>query len=110
MADDEMSIDERYKYLKKILPMYLVADRAGRTVLLTKMEAVTGMARKSLIRLMSSQNLKRKPRTSPRPRSYGLDVERVVEVVWESLDYVCVEWLKPALRRPLQSTWSALAN
>ncbi len=35
--------------------------------------------------------------TTPRKRSYGLDVEQVVGVVWEALDYVCVERLRPAL-------------
>lgn len=96
-ATEEMTVDERRKYLKKMLPRYLAADRREKSRLLGDMETVTGMARKSLIRLLRSQELQRNPRTTPRTRSYGLEVERVVSVVWESLDYVCVERLKPAL-------------
>ncbi len=32
-----------------------------------------------------------------RPRSYGLEVERIVLRVWESLDYICAERLTPSL-------------
>ncbi len=96
-AEEEMNADERRKYLRKMLPLYLRADRAGKGELLGQMEAVTGMARKSLIRLMRSQQLGRRKRAMPRGRSYGLDVEKIVGKVWESLDYVCVERLKPGL-------------
>ena len=41
--------------------------------------------------------MERKKRTTPRKREYGLEVERVVVVVWESLDYVCAQRLKLAL-------------
>ena len=80
LAEEEMTVDERRKYLKQMLPMYVAADRAGRGELLTQMEAVTGMARKSLIRLLRSQQLDPKPRTTPRRPSYGLEVEQVVSV------------------------------
>ncbi len=97
LADDEMTINERRKYLKKMWPRYLQADRAGRSHLLTEMEHITGMHRKSLIRLLNSGSLERRTRTIPRRRSYGLDVEQVVSIVWESLDYLCAERLTPAL-------------
>ena len=97
MRTEDMTIDERRKYLRKMLPLYLAADRSRKSALLDEMEHVTGMHRKSLLRLMGSQQLARKPHTTPRKRSYGLDVEQVVRVVWESLDYVCVERLRPAL-------------
>ncbi len=77
--------------------MYVVADRAQRGRLLGEMEHVTGMHRKSLVRLLGTQDLERKKRATPRKREYGLEVERVVAVVWESLDYVCAQRLKPAL-------------
>ncbi len=96
-AEEEMTVDERRKYLGKMLPLYLGADRTRRSELLDEMEHVTGMHRKSLLRLLGSQQLTRKRRQTPRKRSYGPDVERVVSVVWEALDYVCVERLRPAL-------------
>ncbi|MDQ3835020.1 MAG: integrase [Actinomycetota bacterium] len=96
-TEEDMTIEERRKYLKKMLPLYLAADRATKGELLDQMERVTSMQRKSLIRLLKSQQLERKQPTTPRKRSYGMDVEKVVGVVWESLDYVCVERLKPSL-------------
>jgi hypothetical protein len=61
------------------------------------MEQVTGLQRKSLVRLLNASSLNRKKRTTPRKRTYGLAVEQVILVVWESLDYVCAERLTPVL-------------
>jgi hypothetical protein len=55
------------------------------------MEQVTGLHRKSLLRLLHASSLKRTKRTTPRQRTYGLEVEQVILVVWESLDSVCAE-------------------
>jgi hypothetical protein len=96
-ADDEMTIDERRKYLKRMATRYLGADRAGRSELLTEMEAVTGMHRKSLIRLLAPGSLERKGRTRQRGRIYRVGVADAVRVVWESLDFVCAERLTPCL-------------
>jgi hypothetical protein len=97
LADDEMTIGERRKYLKRMATRYLAADRAGRGELLSEMEAVTGMHRKSLIRLLGQPSLERKRRTGGRGRTYGARVQDAVRVVWESLDFVCAERLTPCL-------------
>ncbi len=100
MAEDAMTLNERRKYLKKMWPRYSQADKEGRSVLLTEMEAVTGMHRKSLNRLMRSAHtgaLERKKPQAKRPPTYGKAVQAVVEVAWESLDYVCAERLTPQL-------------
>lgn len=100
MVEDEMTLNERRKYLKKMWPRYAQADRSGRNGLLTEMEAVTGMHRKSLIRLMRSAHtgaLERKKAKTLRPTTYGRDVQAVVGLVWESLDYICAERLTPQL-------------
>lgn len=94
---DEMTLDERRKYLKRMKPRYVAAARGERSRLLTEMEQVTGMHRKSLTRLLHADSLERKKRKTARPRSYGLEVERVVLKVWESLDYICAERLTPSL-------------
>jgi PAS domain-containing protein len=96
-ADDEMTIAERRKYLRKQAPRYRAANRTEKGRLSGKMEAITGLHRKSLIRLLGQPSLERRRSTTRRRRSYGLEVERVVAVVWESLDYVCAERLQPAL-------------
>lgn len=97
-SDDAMSVDERRKYLKLVAPRYAKARRAGRSKLLTEMGEVTGLHRKSLLRLMHMPSLERAPkRPRFRRRRYGAAVADVVRVVWESLDYVCAERLAPAL-------------
>ncbi len=92
-----LTIDERRKYLKRVWSRYRQADRAGRGQLLTEMEQVTGLHRKSLVRLLAAPSLERRPRRRQRGRRYGLAVRGVVATVWESLDYICAERLTPAL-------------
>src|SRR6266566_4002776 len=75
------------------------AKRKERSELLSEMEQVSKLHRKHLIRLLNGKSLERKKRSTPRSRTYGLEVERVVLRVWESLDYICAERLAPSLLR-----------
>src|SRR6266581_2752319 len=100
--EDEMSVNERRTYLKRMKGRYVAAKRAERGRLLSEMEQVTGLHRKSLTRLMHASSLERKKRTTPRPRSYGLEVERIIVRVWESRDYICAERLTPGLLQMAQ--------
>jgi hypothetical protein len=97
-SDDKMSVDERRKYLKLVVPRYTKSGRRERGKLLAEMGEVTGLHRKSLIRLMHMSSLERAPKKPRlRRRRYGAAVADVVRVVWESLDYVCAERLTPVL-------------
>ena len=96
-TEDEMTLNERRKYLKRMKPRYVKASRKERGLLLSEMEQVTGMHRKSLTRLLTGESLARKKRQKPRERSYGAEVEEVIVLVWESLDYICAERLTPVL-------------
>ncbi len=96
-TEDQMTVTERRKYLKLMKPRYQKATRAQQSELLTEMEQVTGLHRKSLLRLLHAPSLERKKRSRGRGRTYGLVVEQVILVVWESLDYVCAERLRPVL-------------
>lgn len=97
--NEKMSIDERRKYLKLVVPRYAKARRRERGELLTEMGEVTGLHRKSLIRLMNMPSLERAPKKPRlRRRRYGSAIADAVRVVWESLDYVCAERLTPVLR------------
>jgi hypothetical protein len=96
-TEDEMTLNERRKYLKRMKPRYLKAKRRERSQLLSEMEQVTGLHRKSLTRLLHAASLERKKRQKPRERSYGAEVEEVIVLVWESLDYLCAERLTPVL-------------
>jgi hypothetical protein len=94
---DEMTIDERRKYVKLMARRYQKAKRKERSLLLTEMEQVTKLHRKHLIRLLNGASLERKKRKTVRRRTYGLQVEQVIVRVWESLDYICAERLTPSL-------------
>ena len=99
MPDNErMSVNERRKYLKIVRPRYAKSKRQERSQLLTEMEKVTELHRKSLIRLMGLPSLERLlQRRRLKKRKYDSAVGAVVRIVWESLDYVCAERLTPAL-------------
>ncbi|MHB8644666.1 MAG: integrase [Thermomicrobiales bacterium] len=96
-VEDAMTINERRTYLKRMLPRYRAAKRAERGCLLTEMEAMTGLHRKSLIRVLAAPSLGRHPRRAARKRRYGPEVAAIIGIVWESLDYVCAERLTPVL-------------
>jgi hypothetical protein len=67
--EDEMSIDERRKYLKRMKVRYEKGNRKQRSALLSEMEQVTGLHRKSLTRLLAEASLERKQRGTARGRS-----------------------------------------
>jgi len=97
MSDqDKMSLDERRKYLRLVKPRYKRAGRREKGKLLDEMEAVTGLNRKSLIRLMRG-NLERKPRSRERGKRYGSEVDDGLRVIYESFDGICAERLTPNL-------------
>lgn len=103
MQDDEpMTIGERRKYLSRMRGRYLLAPRTLQHQLLNEMEAVTGLHRKSLLRLLHTPDLARHPRTTQRGKTYGAAVDDAVRVIWESLDYICAERLTPALAATAQ--------
>jgi len=97
MPDDAMTISERRKYLERMEGRYRRADRLGQGQLLDEMETMTGLHRKSLLRLLGLGGLVRQPRTRQRGRVYGHAVDDALRVIWESLDYVCAERLTPGL-------------
>src|SRR5690348_7253568 len=62
--------------VKLMKPRYQAADRAERSRILSEMEQVTKLHRKSLTRLLHEKSLARKKRQTPRARTYGVEVER----------------------------------
>jgi hypothetical protein len=94
--EDKMTIDERRKYLRMVKKRYLQTNKVNRGQLLDEMEAVTGLHRKSLIRLMAS-DMKRKLRRRHRGRQYGAEVDDALRIICESFDYPCAERLQSNL-------------
>ncbi|MBM3126741.1 MAG: transposase family protein [Chloroflexi bacterium] len=94
---DPMTIDERRKYLHRMRIRYWqTKQKSERSRLLDEMQAVTGLHRKSLLRLINGE-LARKPRRKQRGKIYGTEVEAAISKIAQSLDYPCAERLKPNL-------------
>ncbi len=97
-TNNQMTIDERYKYLRIQQPRYAQAQtRREKKELLDEMERVTGLHRKYLIQLLQQGPLQRQPRRRERDKTYGRDVDEVLTLVWEALDYICPQRMKPVL-------------
>ena len=95
-TEDQMTIDERRKYLRRMKSRYVEMTRQERGQLLDEMGMVTELDRKTLIRLMNG-NLARKSRLKPRGCTYGADVDDALRVIAESVDWLCAERLTPNL-------------
>jgi hypothetical protein len=68
---------------------YLAADRRERSRLLDDLAALTGLHRKSVVRLLKGGSLERRPRRRQRGRVYGAAVDDALRVIWESPNRVC---------------------
>ncbi len=96
--EGRMSFVERRKYLLIMQRRYKKASWKEKSRLLDEMEIVTGLHRKSLIRLMNSPlDIKRKPRRRERGPKYGPQVRYVISLIAKALDYPSAERLKPQL-------------
>jgi hypothetical protein len=95
-TEEKMTIDERRKYLRLMQNRYWAAGRSERGCLLDEIEEVTGLHRKSLIRLLRG-GLDRKGRRRQRSRTYGPAVDDALRIISESMDHICAERLQPNL-------------
>ncbi len=93
---EQMTLQERRKYLRIMQDAYQRANRTERGRLLDTMETATELSRKRLIRLMGS-DLKRKPRQRERGKTYRREVDQALRVIAESSDFICAERLTPNL-------------
>lgn len=94
--EDKMTIDERFKYLRMQKKRYAQMGRKERAQILDETEQITGLNRKTLIRHMNGNPI-RKPRRRQRGKTYGPEVDDALRVIFESLDYICAERLTPHL-------------
>ena len=88
-----MGSKARREYLEVMQERYHSASRQERSTLLDEMEEMTGLHRKSLSRLMYRRDIRRKPRSKERGRTYGSEVQRALRIIAESYDYPCAERL-----------------
>jgi hypothetical protein len=81
MSETEaMNIDERRKYIHKMWGRYRQVSKKEKGKLLDEIEAVTGMHRKAILRLLNGR-LSRKKRGRERGREYGVEVDDAVGVI-----------------------------
>ena len=90
---DPMTINERRKYIYRIWGRYCDGTKQEKGYLLDEVEEVTGMHRKSIIRVLNGR-LSRKPRSRERGKSYGAMAGDAARLIAKSLDYPCAERLK----------------
>lgn len=91
-----MPIQDRNQHLKNEQKLYRKAGRHKKGEMLTLLEEVTGLGRKTLISKLGS-DLETKPQRKKRGRSYGPEVDDAIRVIWETLDYISAERLTPSL-------------
>jgi hypothetical protein len=93
---DKMTIDERRKYLHKMWGRYRDASKKEKRQMLNDMEHITGLHRKSIIRILNGR-LSRKKRTRERGPIYDTKVKNAIVEISKALDHPCAERLKPNL-------------
>lgn len=91
-----MTIEERFKYLRKMQRRYQQANRPERGRLLDEMEVMTGLDRKTLIRRMSSVP-ERKARQKQRERVYKAPFDQALRILDETFDHIAAERITPNL-------------
>jgi hypothetical protein len=93
---DPMTIDERRKYIHKMWGRYRKATKKEKSQMLDDMVHVTGLHRKSIIRILNGR-LSRKKRSKERGPTYGPQVIAAAAKISKALDHPCAERLQPSL-------------
>lgn len=90
-----MDMRSREQYLKALLGRYLRARKRGKSALLDEYCRNTDMARKSVLRKISSLLKGNASPRKPRRPVYGRLVRLALETLWEIFDRPCGQRLKP---------------
>lgn len=99
-SEEKMTIDERRKYVRIMQSRYRAATREAKGQLLDEMAKVTGLHRKSWVRLLRGK-LQQRVRTRERGCVYDAEVEAALAVIVETLDYICAERVHGSLAETL---------
>jgi hypothetical protein len=96
MGEKHMTVSVRDKCLSCIQERYRRAGRPEKGKLLTHLEQMTGLGRKTLITKLRG-DLVRRRRRRQRGRSYGAAVDDALRVISETYDHISAERLTPSL-------------
>jgi len=90
-TDDEMTLDERNKYLRNVQVRYQQAPtRAAKSTLLDEAQTVTGLTRNYLTQKLG-QPIRRHARKQERGRSYGPEVDAALLKIAQAQGHLCAE-------------------
>lgn len=109
MEPETMSIEERYKCIRRMARHYHAATRQEKGQILDMLVSQTGLHRKSLLRLLRQpEGPQRQRQQRRRSRAYAASFDDAICLLGRSLNWVCAErmhgvcWKEP-------STWLTLA-
>jgi hypothetical protein len=85
------------EYAEEIRKRYRKASKAKKRELLDELTQVTGLHRKSAIRLLSRKTESEEKKRRGRKKEYGMREKEAIEQIWEASDRLCSKRLKPFL-------------
>lgn len=91
-----MTVKARNQHLKNEQELYRQAKRGRKGEILTHLQEVVGLERKTLITKLGG-DLETKPGRKQRGRSYGPEVDDAIRVIDEAYDHISAERLTPNL-------------
>ena len=93
----EVTRSSIHEYAEVMRKRYRSASKAIKGKLLDEFTQVTGLHRKSAIRLLNRVVQAEEKKRRGRKREYGLKEREVLKVIWEASDRLCSKRLKPFL-------------
>ena len=97
MVTDKMTVEERYKVIRRVRAAYQRASCGEKMQMLSTLQRATGLSRKHLIDLVNGPGPERKRRRQGRGRKYSGWVDDAIRLIGRLLNWICAERLKPAL-------------
>jgi hypothetical protein len=85
------------EYAEEIKKRYRKATKAKKRELLNEFTQVTGLHRKSAIRLLNRKTESEEKKRRGRKKKYGMREKEAIEQIWEASDRLCSKRLKPFL-------------
>jgi len=92
-----MSAPARREIIEALRQRYAAATRDEKTRILSEFTAVSGLHRKSAIRVLNAEIDLTKQKRRGRPRLYDQAVQQALISLWEASDRICGKRLKPLL-------------
>ena len=96
-----MSNEANFEYLNSIREEYRKSNRPRKSLLLEHAVRVTGLSRKWLIRILSSNSTTPRRQTRGRPSVYRAEILEHLKRIWLFMEQPCGKRLKPILARVL---------